>query len=240
MDEVIKQHHQLCFDLANQGFGGTVASFDWPSHTGAFKYWRDRQKARQTAISLISEFIQLFCPFIDHPDCNVKLHLLGHSIGAYVIREAFMMVDSILGTNHQNWMVNEIAFLAADVSSPSLADGNEKSSALYRHCSRLTNYYNPQDYVLNLARVAGVTLEPRAGLVGAPDNAPEKVVDVNCETHFLTKVESQSMFYGTFCHSWHIGDPLFTRDLLFTMRGTRTEDIPTRHYNHVTGKWEMG
>ena len=43
--------------------------------------------------------------------------------------------------------------VGADVSVASLAAGNPKSSSLYRHRARLTNYHNPFDNALSVFAV---------------------------------------------------------------------------------------
>ena len=43
--------------------------------------------------------------------------------------------------------------VSGDISSSSLADNNPKSSSLYRHCVRLTNYFNPYDAALSVSNL---------------------------------------------------------------------------------------
>lgn len=240
MDVAIRRHRLLRRDLMVQGFRGVVVSFDWPSVGKRLGYWNDRRHAKATAANLVSDFIQLFC-FYMSPECGVKIHLLGHSTGAYVIREAFAVAEGTLETEYEDWMVGQVMFAAADVASHKLSPSDEKGAALYRRCHRLTNYHNRHDRMLKLSRFTGFGVKDRAGIVGLPDDAPEdKAVDVDCSRHFKEKEEKNSVFYGNFSHSWHIGDALFARDVLYTIEEDITADrITTRRPDPVTGKLSL-
>ncbi len=91
--EVVRaRHRRLKADLARAGFRGEVASFDWPSANMALNYIEDRHDAKQTALQLVTAGIRLLSEH-QEPDCAINIHLLGHSTGAYVIREAFDDAD---------------------------------------------------------------------------------------------------------------------------------------------------
>lgn len=66
-------------------------------------------------------------------------------------------------------------------------------------------------------------MAPRVGRVGLPDDKPTKAVDIDYGPYFQTLNEEErkaaGTLYGTFCHSWHIGDPVFTEDLYLTLQG---------------------
>jgi len=233
-DTVMQRHRRLKADLATAGFKGAVLSFDWPSANMAINYLEDRHDAKATAIKLVNDGIKLFAAK-QTPDCCINLHLLGHSTGAYVIREAFDDADDT-EIEHAAWMVSQIALIGGDISSASLATDNDSSRSLYRHCMRLTNYANRGDSVLKLSNVKRVGLAPRVGRVGLPDSVPDKAVDVDCTEYFSllnndegVKAADQREAIGSFDHSWHIGNRIFAADLFETLRGDlgRTA-IPTR------------
>ena len=70
---------------------------------------------------------------------------------------------------------------------------------------------------------------PRIGRVGLPERAPGNRVDVDCGPYWETLDESSADFFGSFSHSWHIGDKLFTQDMLYTIQGDIDRHrIPTR------------
>lgn len=231
---VMKRHRQLKADLAQAGWRGTVVSFDWPSADMTLNYVEDRHDAKQTALQLVTDGIALLSAE-QGPDCTINVHLLGHSTGAYVIREAFDDADDATLTNN-SWLVSQIALIGGDVSSSSLSAGNASSEALYRHCTRLTNYSNHHDAVLKLSNVKRVGMAPRVGRVGLPADAPSKAVDINCSEYFHSlesdparRTQDQKAEIGAFNHSWHIGNTIFAKDLCETLKGDLDRTVlPTR------------
>jgi len=123
--------------------------------------------------------------------------------------------------------------ISGDISSRSLSIDDTKSKSLYRHCVRLTNYQNPFDSDLKLSNTKRIGLAPRVGRTGLPDNAHTKAVNVNCGEYFSQLDEDTLIqgvdYYGTFKHSWQIGDMTFAKDLLATITGDiDRHKIPTR------------
>jgi hypothetical protein len=70
---------------------------------------------------------------------------------------------------------------------------------------------------------------PRAGRIGLPKDIPQKAVNVDCSKYFASKNPEQSVFTGTFNHSWQVGDETFALDLALTLEGEMDRlVIPTR------------
>lgn len=230
---VMKRHRMLKRNLADAGFEGTVVSFDWPSNNVALNYLEDRSDARKTSIKLVDDCIRLFTT-TQLRGCSFNVHLLAHSTGAYVIREGFDDADDRRHIAASNWTASQVVFISADVSSKSMGTDDSKSSSLYRHSVRLTNYHNPYDSVLKLSNIKRVGVAPRAGRIGIPDTAPQKAVDVNCGPHFSQLVEDPSV-PGAWDHSWHFGDKGFAKDLACTLQGDIDRNyVPTRS-RHPSG-----
>ena len=225
---VMQRHRQLKADLRSLGYQGAVVSFDWPSADQPLLYLDDRSKAKETALALVDDAITAFVQY-QQTNCRINVHLLAHSTGAYVIREAFDDADDRKEIAGNNWMTSQIMLIGGDVSAASMSEGNPGAESIYRHCVRLTNYSNPFDSVLKLSNVKRLGLAPRVGRVGLPVDAPGTAVNVDCGDYFQTLNEKTATFYGTFCHSWHIGDKTFASDLLDTMYGDVGRDqIKTR------------
>jgi hypothetical protein len=94
---------------------------------------------------------------------------------------------------------------------------------------RLTNYQNPFDHVLAASNAKRLGVAPRVGRVGLPSNAHPKTINVDCGEYFQTVNPNTSTFFGTFAHSWHIGNRVFARDLAMTMEGRIDRNaLPTR------------
>lgn len=231
---VMDRHAQLRRDLMMAGYKGEVLSFDWPSNDKALNYLEDRHDAKVTAMQLVTDGIRALSAQ-QRPDCTINIHLLGHSTGAYVIREAFDDADDSRLANN-GWAVSQIVFIAGDISSSSMAQGDSSTDSLYRHCARITNYSNLYDSVLKLSNAKRLGVAPRAGRVGLPAGVSTKAVNVDCTEYFAllnsneeVKTADQSAVLGSFDHSWHIGNQVFARDLFQTLRGDLDRAvIPTR------------
>ena len=231
---VLARHRRLKADLAAAGFRGEVMSFNWPSANMAFNYIEDRHDARQTAMQPLTDGIRLVSEQ-QRPDCTINVHLLGHSTGAYVIREAFGDAAYTRLLN-PGWMVSQIAFIGADVSSGSMSGDSARSSSLYRHCVRLTVCSNLYGSVLKFSNAKRAGLAPPVGRVALPAKAPEKAVDVDCSDYYAllsqdaaVKSADQTEAIGSFDHSSNVGNRVFARDLFETLRGDLDRHIiPTR------------
>jgi pimeloyl-ACP methyl ester carboxylesterase len=218
---VLQRHRRLQADLKTFEYAGGVISFDGPSGDVALAYLDDREKAKQTAFALVRDCIELFARTQANVDCDVNVHLLAHSTGAYVVQEAFDDADDRRVLASINWTVSQIALIGGDIAANSLSQGNSETESIFRHCVRLTNYSNPFDQVLQLSIVKRAGLDPRVGRVGLPGDAPPEAVNVECGEYYqeMIKERDPRTLIGIASHSWHIGDPVFTEDLADTLNG---------------------
>lgn len=231
---VMDRHAQLKRDLISVGYKGEILSFDWPSDDKALNYLEDRHDAKKTAMQLVSDGVRALSEQ-QTPDCTINIHLLGHSTGAYVIREAFDDADDARLANN-SWVVSQVVFISGDISSSSMSQGNSSTDSLYRHCVRITNYSNLYDSVLKLSNAKRLGVSPRVGRVGLPDDVSSKAVNIDCTEYFgilnstdEIKKADQAVVLGLFDHSWHIGNKLFALDLFETIKGDIDRSIiPTR------------
>lgn len=213
--------------FAANGFEGSVIGFDWPSADSALNYLEDRWDAKQTANQLVREGIESFVR-LQRPDCEINLHLMAHSMGAYVVREALDHADDRRSIASVSWSVSQILLFGADVSASSLGDDNSKSSSLYRHCNRMTNYFNHFDNALSLSNIKRIGVSPRAGRVGLPGDVPRKAVNIDCSDRFEAIADrfKDDPFAG---HRWYFQDDEFLADAYHTIMGdTDRESLPTR------------
>ena len=232
MEAVMHRHNLLQEQLREQGYEGAIVSFDWPSADATLNYLEDRSDARKTAEFLVKDGIAVLAQAQlkqDENKCDIDVHLLGHSTGAYVIREAFYESNQNRSLSRVNWQVSQIALIGADIARKSLSKDDGKSQALFRHATRITNYQNPNDSALKISNVKRLGMAARAGRVGLPDDAPENIVNVNVGEHWETLKQEDSRASGNWSHSWHFDDPLFAEDLVFTLSGDIDRHaIPTR------------
>ena len=237
--DVMQRHRIMKSGLAALGFKGVVVSFDWPSDDEALAYLADRHRAKQTALKLVSDGIAALSRR-QTPDCTTNIHLLCHSTGAYVVREAFDDADDT-ALKQSSWTVSQILFAAGDVSSSSLSEGNPTATSVYNHCIKLTNYSNRHDAVLDISNAKRLGIAPRAGRVGLPDDAPAKAVNVDCTDYYalltdgahpeIAAADQPGGIVGAQSHSWYFGNAVFTRDVFSTVIGIEDGVVPTRAAN---------
>ena len=225
---VMQRHRRLQADLWAEGFRGLVVSLDWPSDDKTLNYLEDRWDASETAIELVTGCAMPLAAR-QKSGCATNVHLLGHSTGAYVIREAFYHARKKGVLHRGDWKVSQVAFVGGDIASASLAGDDAVSSAMFARSLRITNYSNRYDKVLKVSNAKRLGLRPRVGRVGVPANAHASVVDVDCSTFFDGLDPQAQPRLGTFCHSWHIGNRVFARDLACVLQGgIDRASIPTR------------
>jgi len=228
VNTVALRNRQVQDGLSAAGFSTTVVSFDWPSGTVPVGYLEDRHDAKVTAMRLVKDGIKLFLA-ARTADCEVNIHVVAHSMGAYVLREAFDDADDSSAAD-RNWTANQVVLVAGDVSAASLGAGSDSSESLYRHTYRLTNYFSRHDVALQVSNLKRVGLSPRVGRVGLPASAPAKAVNVDCSDRFdarLAAGKARASSIGS--HTFYFDDPLFYADLAATLLG-RVDRValPTR------------
>jgi len=236
--EVMDRHRRIRDGLAAFNFKGVIVSFDWPCGNSALAYLPDRHRAKLTALQLVNDGIRELSAR-QTPDCAINIHILGHSTGAYVIREAFDDADDA-SLKQSSWLVSQIMFAAGDVSSGSMSDGNPGASSVYNHCVRLTNYSSQHDVVLDISNVKRLGVAPRVGRVGLPDDAPGFAVNVDCSEYYALLDSSKAVEAadeplgrpGAPSHSWYFGNAIFSRDVFDTIIGVENGQRSTR----VTGR----
>ena len=242
--EVMERHDLLQANLRAQGFEGAIVSFDWPSGQTTIGYLEDRDDALNTSLALVRDGIALLaqCQRDQYETgCEIDVHLLGHSTGAYVIREAFYKADKNKSLGRINWNVSQVALIGADISQKALSAGDSKSRSLFTHAMRITNYQNPFDSALKFSNVKRLGLSPRVGRVGVSDQDREStVVNVDAGNYWEQHIDPlpDSAISGGKSHSWHFQDEHFARDLALTLKGDIDRHrIPTRET--IAGKLHL-
>lgn len=231
---VARRHRQLQRALPQAGFAGAVVSFDWPSDDHALNYLEDRRDAKITALNLVDDCLSLLAA-TQFRGCRINVHVIAHSMGAYVLREAFDDADDRPAIAASNWNVSQVCLVAADISAGSMSTDDARSRSLYRHCTRLTNYQNPYDSVLKLSDVKRAGVAPRAGRRGLPDDRPAKAVNVDCGDYY----------HGTYAragdngHTWYFDDEVFLVDLAQTLTGDRDRSVIARRRKAVDGRLQL-
>ena len=197
----------------------TLVSFDWPSAGETYAYLPDLDTAKRTAILLVNAGIR---PLLaaQTEKCKVAIHVLCHSMGAYVVREAFDHADDGIITG-SDWAINQLAIIAGDVEAEDFVDGNKETESLLGHVYRLTNYFNRADEVLQISNAKRFGVKPRVGRIGLPENAPSHTVNVDCTARFRNLDQGGFNFISEakLSHSWYLQDSNFYADLAETIKG---------------------
>ena len=224
-NDILKRHRKIKAGLKKNGYTGEVVTFNWPCGNNVLNYLDDRHEAKQTALRLATDCISILAKQ-QQSGCTANIHLLAHSTGAYVVREAFNDADDMKVTSEVNWKVSQVMFISGDVSSNSMRPGDD-GQAIYDHCVRFTNYFNPFDVVLGVSNVKRLGIENRVGRVGLTNDVPAKCVDVNCGNLYDKKYRDKKN--ELYSHSWYFDDSVFMKDMFDTIQGSIDRNyIPTR------------
>lgn len=225
-DDVLNRHRTLRKGFEKAGFTGDLITFAWPSNNNALLYLEDRHDAKVTALELVNSCIKLLARQ-QGKNCTINVHLVAHSTGAYVIREAFDDADTTRETAEINWTVSQILLISGDVSSDSMS--TDRGGSVYLHCNRLTNYFNPYDSVLAISNVKRVGAKNRVGRIGLPKDSPDKAVDVNCGNYYNLNKDNINVLNGVHSHSWYFYSDVWFKDAFDTIQGELDRTvIPTR------------
>jgi esterase/lipase superfamily enzyme len=226
--------------LRANGFKGLVAGFFWPSAGILPAYLEDRRDAYSSSKQLVDDVLTPLAARngkrSSGADCTTNIHLLAHSMGTYVVREAFRTAQSIGGPFARSRLgVSQVVLLSGDTSARSWGRDHDASAALYARARRLTNYQTPRDAILAFSNIKRLWLSNRVGRSGLPKDAPDIAVNVNCNLHLKWTPETTD----DDSHSWYFNDDEFFEDLAYTLGGKLDRySFPTRQ--RINGELFLG
>jgi len=158
---------------------------------------------------------------------------MAHSMGGFVVREAFRSVDkSRLSELPNDWRIGQMVLFAADVSSECFELDHPDMVPVFNHCGRLTNYFSGYDEALAVSNVKNIDIDSRVGRIGMPEETPadKKAIDVDCGPRYHAVTNRQfTVIDGMVSHSWYLEDSVWYDDLAITLKGQIDRDsLPTR------------
>ncbi len=226
--------------LGLRGYRGAVITYIWP--TDAVSRWpswiaqlwklpstyvRDKNTANTMEDFMLQDLKPLF------EDRNVKLHLLGHSMGAYMSLQSLFKARSWLGGRKP---FGQIFLGAADIAQTEM--GVAKGGTIFADsCARVTHYHSGDDNVLDLGGKIMSDGKLRSGREGLPDDAPAEIVSIDMKKRFRTAIPQSKRWTGT-THNWYFTDDVFIEDMVRVLKDQSANTYPTRQ--HINGrKWEM-
>ena len=209
-----------------------MVGFIWPSRDKLFGYLDDRAMAAASGPALargLLKYKDFLQQLPNREACNQKVHMVTHSMGAYVLRNAIQNITGyVAGALPQ--VFNQVALTAPDEDSDAF-DTNEKLRRLPELCRRTTLYMNRGD----LALVASdrVKFNPaRLGQMGpsSPHTLPNNVVIVDAtkvagDIRDEQPLESGGQRLLGHGYPFYISD--VTRDIAYALAGVAQDDDST-------------
>lgn len=233
-EEALATQRRLAAGLRRVGFLGSVIGFQWPVSRTLVNYGRDRLAASHIALRLVRDGLTMLS-LLQYYDCRINVHVLAHSAGAFLLREAFARAADHPRLQRMPWHLGHIALVSADIAAARFTDRNAKTLAMMARADRVTNYANRADRALRLSNaIMRLGVSPRIGAIGLPADAPAGATDVDCTAVYerLARLRGDDSF--AFSHSWQFSSRAFLRDLAHNMHGRPTAPA-TRRPRHDRG-----
>ena len=206
VERLVKVDH--AFRVA--GFKGVVIGYEWPSNDDFLKYKDDRAAAIDAAPHLIKDGLLL----LSEKDPELKISLLGHSMGAFVITEAFARVGTIPINGIFRPIVDKAVFVAADIETNKLRKKRRASRAIHIGCNRLVHYHCNTDRVLDLSgKIINIGTK-RSGRHGIVGNKSTRITDIDCTAYYKRRYKSKGQDRLLWSHNWYFDDAWFSRNVV--------------------------
>lgn len=215
--------NQIRRNTVNFGFPGVVIGLDWPSK--GKQRPRTYRKKRKMALDTGHKFFVDGLLKIKQVRPDIKIHLMAHSMGAFMLTYAIQRHAHKLGTN----VIDQVMFIAPDVERSVFEGGSLLSAAIDKYANRLTCYYSEDDRVLQTA--PGVTHFPgaRSGLNGMRNITVDSFEDVACHNQHRVFVKGRKPPPDwQYSHRWHFDDKVFIRDTVDVLAGKTKANIGVR------------
>jgi esterase/lipase superfamily enzyme len=209
--------------------------FSWPSDGSlvltdpraqdAIAYRNDRLDAAASGAAFARGFLKV-ADFINNTQpeeqCRQRLHLMTHSMGAYVLRHALQEVRKFVADRLPR-IFDQILLIAADEDDDAF-DQDHKLRLLPRMTRHTSVYFNRND----LALWASDRLKGNPARLGTdgpiqPLQLPRHVYPIDC-----TNVVSR--FSDPTSHSYHLNVERVAIDLRQVLRNRPADEIPGRKY----------
>lgn len=228
---------RLTQDVALGGRELNVVLFSWPSDGEAvpfMSYYSDREDARASGPALARAFLKLREYLIKLPDdkyCQRCIHVLTHSMGAYVLRHGLQSIVA-KDPNSITRLFDQIMLAAPDEDDDAL-ESDAKLRLLPRIGRQVTVYFNPNDKGLIVSDKTK-TNPDRLGSDGPrmTDLIPKKVVLVDCRN-----VAGHADPFTE--HSYYIRSRSMAQDISAVVKGAAPEAIANRQYVETMRAWRI-
>lgn len=227
----------LARDLKVSGAPLDVVVLSWPSDGDAvpfMSYYSDREDARASGPSVARAFLKLqeFLAELDPGEyCLRRLHLLTHSMGAYVLRNG---LTALIAKDPKKLIrIFDQIILAAPDEDDDAFETDEKMRLLPKLAKQVTVYFNTNDKALGISDTTKSNPD-RLGADGPRmvDLIPKKVSLVDCRKvagHAQPLIE----------HSYYIRSRAMADDIGAVLSGAEPESIGNRQYIESLRAWRL-
>lgn len=212
------------FKLAEKFPGMNILVFSWPSD-GSMAPWlaysSDRHDAAASGPALARGLLKLtdyLCDVSHQADCGARVHLLAHSMGAYVLRHSLQYYRSQSARLLQ--ILDQIILIAADEDSDAF-EHDYKLKALPQLGSKVSIYFNREDRAMAISDLTKGNPE-RLGKEGLqrPFKVPAKVCQLDCSR----------IVGGLAEHNYYRENKMVIADVQAVLSGKDADEIVNRHY----------
>ena len=212
------------------GFRGAVIAYDWPSKSEAavvaafrrlFGLWGRYRDDKATVNAMDDMLVRDLEPL---RAAGLKIHILAHSMGAYMTTLALGHADGWLPVGQG---FGEVLLGAADVDKTLLKAGQWGGDVLAKRAARVTHYHSREDDVLDVSGKIVYGGGERSGWGGLPAGAPG-FENVDMAPYYLARYPKAERKIP-FCHHWYLENTRMAEDIALTLTGKDAGAMPTRH-----------
>jgi esterase/lipase superfamily enzyme len=207
-----------------------TAVFAWPAD-GTIVPWiayaSDRDDARSSAKAVARALLRFLAYLreLDRKDrCGANIHLVAHSMGTYVLRNAVQAMISDLGARPLPRVFKTIFLMAADEDNDALEDPR-KLGRLPELGESVQVYFARNDRALTISDLTKGNPD-RLGTTGPRTltSLPQKVTLIDCAEVSDTRPITDAR------HQYYRKRPEVLADIRAVLAGTAPEDVPGREW----------
>ena len=226
-EEAIKAAAKMCnnFKKVNSNRGVNGALFSWPSDglkTPYIAYANDRHDAAISGPAFargILKLVDFLQGATKEEACKQDIHLVAHSMGNYVLRNALQEIIREKGTRLPR-LFNQIFLMAADEDDDAF-EHDSKLKWLPKIAKQVNVYFNRGDLAIAVSDWTKGN-PARLGDDGPrlPSNVPAKVTQIDCSKVVKGVVE----------HSYYIDTEEVVEDMVQVLNGVEDYKIEMRRF----------
>lgn len=211
------------FEAALGKTAPNVAVFSWPSDGRMVPWWsysRDRDDARASGAA-VGRFLLKLVEFLrttTAENCQQQVHLLAHSMGAYVMRWALQRILAEWPRRLPR-MFGQIVLVAADEDEDAF-EHDHKLRRLPEVAQGVHIYFNRQDVVLAGSDITKPGNQRRLGDTGVRYSS-----DLQSG---MTQIDCTPVVHGLFEHGYHQECAAVLSDIGAVLSGTDADEVPGR------------